>query len=119
MLVGLPHRGCRIGNHPAAAMVRQPYKHKIKQSFRSSETITGLLDHGLLPRIRIARLLRLGRIAVAVALELAVFLLLDIAVKVFDQKVVVQFPPGGHGVVPRLVGEVGEVGDGFLWVLRV
>ena len=30
MFVGLSHRGSRIGNHPAAAMVWQPYKHKCK-----------------------------------------------------------------------------------------
>ena len=54
----------------------------------------------------------------AVALELAVLLLLDVAVQVFHQQVVVQLFPSGHGVVSGLVGEVGEVGDGLLGVLR-
>jgi hypothetical protein len=46
MFVGLSHRGSRRVIPQAAAMVWQPYKHKFKQSFRSSETITRFLNHG-------------------------------------------------------------------------
>ena len=60
-----------------------------------------------------------GGIAVAVALELTVLFLFYVAVQVFYQQVVVQFLPSGHSVVSRLVGEVGEVGDGQFRVLCI
>ena len=52
-------------------------------------------------------------------LIIAVLFLLDVAVQVFHQQVVVQFLPTPYGVVSGLVGEVGEEADGLLRVLFV
>ena len=50
----------------------------------SFESVSRFLNHSFFPRIGISRLLGFDRIAIGVALELAVFLLLDVAVQIFD-----------------------------------